>query len=212
MRAALVALLLTACWRGGATQVSDPEPPEIAMRGPKVLGLLPVPAGVITDGCLPHRGATCLGRELPAFEILGGYVTKGDWARCAADGECPAVRGATGDRPMTGVTYGEARKFCRWAGMHLTKESEWERARSAGVIAPGVAHAEWLDGWYTYFGPGLDAPDAVGPGQANSRLLIRIFDGNSYRYGVLAERRAADLPIAFRCARGETPADPPPAP
>jgi hypothetical protein len=210
VRLGLAALLLSACWRDGAAPSAVTEPAPLAMRGPRLAGLVRVPAGAITMGCLAHRGARCLGREMPAFEILAGYVTRDDWARCVADGACPAMRDAVGDRPMTEVTFGEARALCRWAGMHLTRESEWERARSAGVIAPGVAYAEWLDGWYTYFGPGLDEADAVGPGQANSRLLIRMFDGNSYRYGVLAARRAADLPIAFRCARGETPADPPP--
>ncbi|MDX2092471.1 MAG: SUMF1/EgtB/PvdO family nonheme iron enzyme [Kofleriaceae bacterium] len=213
MRVALAALLLPACWRGGETSEVEPESVRLAVRGPKLVGLLPVPEGAITEGCLIHRGARCLGREMPAFEILGGYVTKDDWARCVAAGACPSLRrSGAGDRPITGVAFAEAKKFCRWAGMHLSTESEWERARSAEVIHPGEAHAEWLDGWYTYFGPGLDAPDAVGPGQANARLLIRIFDGNSYRYGVLADRREADLPIAFRCSRGETPTDPPPTP
>lgn len=80
--------------------------------------------------------------EMPArrvwvssFGIDRTEVTLGAWRRCVLAGRCPPARMPADDprtstpaHPVGGVTWGEARRFCRWVGGRLPTEAEWERA------------------------------------------------------------------------------------
>ncbi|MFT5356337.1 MAG: sulfatase modifying factor 1 [Polyangiales bacterium] len=62
-------------------------------------------------------------------------VTRERYGECVGVGGCLPARSGNGDErfsqpamPVTGVTWDDARNFCRWAGGELPTESQWERA------------------------------------------------------------------------------------
>lgn len=71
---------------------------------------------------------------LDEYEIQLTEVTRSEYTRFLAAMEYPARRWdggdleKTGDLPATGVLWEEAQAYCRWAGMRLPSEAEWEKA------------------------------------------------------------------------------------
>jgi formylglycine-generating enzyme len=70
-----------------------------------------------------------------AFGMDRTEVSHGQWRRCMQAGACPPPRLSEADprvsaatHPVAGVTWDEARTYCRWRGGRLPTESEWERA------------------------------------------------------------------------------------
>jgi formylglycine-generating enzyme required for sulfatase activity len=108
--------------------------PAAAGDAPGERGMVRVPAGVFTMGSRqgdpderpPHR------RRLRAFLMDRHEVTQQAYRRCVAAGACRAPRrypGLDGPRlPVVGVSWHDARAYCRWAGKRLPREAEWERA------------------------------------------------------------------------------------
>ena len=99
-----------------------------------------IPAGEFTMGS--SRGDA---DERPPHEVrLESYlidryeVTAARYTRCVKAGACKAPRrypgpgsrdpGARGSLPAVGVTWHDARAYCRWAGKQLPTEAQWERA------------------------------------------------------------------------------------
>jgi iron(II)-dependent oxidoreductase len=85
--------------------------------------------------------------QFAAFMDDGGYRraalwTEAGWAwRAQAGIDRPQHWRGRGDAPVCGVGAHEADAFCRWAGLRLPNEFEWEHAVRAGVVSPSAASA-----------------------------------------------------------------------
>ncbi len=169
--------------------------------------------GPVGGGCPEDRSATCRGQMVEAFAIDARPVSGDEYGECVAAGKCPAYGpisdGEEGTRGPS-RTVEAAERYCAWRGERLPTEGEWERARleAPGFVVPArPAIKEALVGWYTWHGPErTDVPPSRM--QYNSRLVIRMLRGESFRYGVHARLEAPDL--TFRCvaSRYQPPRDP----
>jgi len=70
--------------------------------------------------------------RLESFWIDRHEVTQRDYDRCVAAGACDPARrypdNVGADLPVVGVSWHDARAYCRFRGARLPTESEWERA------------------------------------------------------------------------------------
>lgn len=98
-----------------------------------------IPGGEFIMGCNQAVDAQCGDDERPmrtvsldGFEIQKTEVTQAQYAACVDDRGCtPPSCGWNCDRanlPATCVDRMQAADYCKWAGMRLPTEAEWEKA------------------------------------------------------------------------------------
>ncbi len=114
----------------GLMGAASPPPARVAVSaGPARLG-----SASGEDDERPSRS-----KHIPGFAIDRTEVTRGDYQRCVAARQCRALPAppagaaarAEGDDatlPVTGVSWNDARDFCRFAKGRLPREDEWEKA------------------------------------------------------------------------------------
>ncbi len=123
--------------------VTPAPPPAVDPRSQLLASIrwCEVPAGPFLYGDRKER------RMLPAFRIMQTPVTVAMYrAYCAAGGVAMPQAPGWGWReghPMVNVSWVEANAYCRWAGLALPTEEQWEKA------ARGTDGREypWGNGW-----------------------------------------------------------------
>lgn len=175
----------------------------------RVDGLLYVPAGAFTMGCVVQaQDYMCERDERPqrrvntnAYRIHRTEVTVGAYRDCVASGVCDARNTVTqsnlgGEQaacnwrrqgvdahPMNCVTWKEASTYCRWRGMRLPTEVEWEKAaRGTDGRAFPWGNERVFEGRVVKLR--LSATEPVGgPNHTNSTWPVGQFPRGSSPYG-----------------------------
>ena len=121
-------------------------------------GTVPVPAGWFwmgaDDGRLSNQPLHRV--YLDAYNIHKTEVTNGQFAAFVENAAYevegwPAASGAEDrDRPATGVLWEDAAAYCRWAGMRLPSEAEWEKTARGTALSGGGEYGlkyPWGNEW-----------------------------------------------------------------
>jgi formylglycine-generating enzyme required for sulfatase activity len=118
-----------------------------------------IPAGPFWMGSAPRtRHAAVLPSEMPQHIVeLAGFhmaqtpVTNAEYHHFVqTTGHPPPAHWYTGDippglerHPVTHVDWHDAQSYCRWAGVRLPNEAEWERAAAGPVMRTGARIYPW---------------------------------------------------------------------
>jgi len=112
---------------------------------------------------------------LRAFAIDRFEVTNAQYRACVRARRCDPAALVDADprftaprAPIVGVTWDEARAYCRWRGMRLPTEAEWEKA------ARGPAGRTWP--WGAAWDPGR-----LNHGRIGAMLSLRSLDPDLHR-------------------------------
>jgi formylglycine-generating enzyme required for sulfatase activity len=187
---------------------------DVKLFGPAKYPMVRIPEGTFTMGAhdeTPNR----FDNERPAHRItLSGFwmgvapVTQAQYAAflaaepdrgplaCAQHGQ--VVNHVSGpDRPMVCVTWEHARAFCRWSGLVLPTEAQWEYACRAGtetVYWSGDTEADLARvGWYG--GNSLSGTQPVGQKPPNP-FGLHDMHGNVWEWCEdWFDERAYDRPV-----------------
>src|SRR3990167_1409396 len=134
MRAAL-AVLSCSCLMAGSCKR---DTPPLAQSSAASTDMIAIGAATLEMGCDSARDSSCSPSEQPrhpvkvhGFRIDRTELTQAEYASCTRADRCtPPVRGFDPTqrprRPVTHVSWEQARAFCRWRGKRLPTEARSE--------------------------------------------------------------------------------------
>ena len=170
--------------------------PPTATRGPAVATLPPgwfayrPPGDFEADGQTIDAPARATRFDAP-LDVMVEPVSQADYARCAAAGACPKVKGvdpAAADLPVVGVSYLDATAYAEWL------------SRASGEDWRLPSDVEWAYAAGERFRKDLPAT----AGDDFARRWLAKFDAE-FASGGPAEGAAAVRPLRPQCARRRRP-------
>ena len=168
-----VCALAVSCYRHSSydSPSSPPAKESIAM--------VSIPAGTFTMGDVNGEPEEYPERELSmhGFRMQTTEVTNADYVRCVSAAACdktPYLEDADlgkDDHPVVGVSFKDATRYCKWLGMRLPSEAEWEYA------AKGRDHRKWP--WRGAFDPAKANTAEPGDGYEKTAPVDALTEGSS---------------------------------
>lgn len=159
----VVAALATATSGLSIVQHSSRAPAAARLAPVETVAILPgafafrLPGEYLRSG-RPVDAPTRMVEFRAGFDIMKYQVSAGDYSRCVADGACETPDGtATGDMPVTGVSYRDAEAYSGWLSARtgeawrLPTDEEWSFAAAErlhddalGLADDGNPATRWL--------------------------------------------------------------------
>ncbi len=107
--------------------------------------------------------------QLPAFSIDQTEVSYYQYNKCIEAGKCPPLANVPEDAnlPVTGIGYGSADEFCKFAGKTLPTADQWEAAARFGGETNGITFVN-VSCDTIHFGAGRGECKKINPNEPES--------------------------------------------
>jgi sulfatase modifying factor 1 len=121
-----------------------------ALKSKSILEMVPVPAGIYWIGCDKLKDGDCSEKpgnntHIQTFQISKYEITQEQYQQCVQQKKCSSPQSDFEPKkmaryPVVNVTWNQADRFCKWLGMSLPNDVEWEasaRGQDARIYSWG---------------------------------------------------------------------------